>query len=51
MPVGKRPNKCLPTVLYRPRRIIETEAAAAAEKAKKELLEKVFFLYLKNIIK
>ncbi|CAF3624120.1 unnamed protein product [Rotaria sp. Silwood1] len=46
MPIGKRPNQSLPSVLYRPRRIIEMEAAvaaaaaAAAEKAKKEQLEK-----------
>lgn len=44
MPIGKRPNRSLPSILYRPRRIIEIEAAVAAEKAKKEQLEKVFFL-------
>ncbi len=44
MPIGKRPNRSLPSILYRPRRIIEIEAAvAAAEKAKKEQHEKVFF--------
>ena len=42
MPIGKRPNRSLPSTLYRPRRLIEMEAAAAAaEKAKKEQLEKV----------
>ncbi|CAF0803664.1 unnamed protein product [Rotaria sordida] len=43
MPVGRRANQSLPSVLYRPRRVIEMEAAAAAaaaEKAKKEQLEK-----------
>ncbi len=43
VPIGKRPNRSLPSILYRPRRIIEAEAAAAAaEKAKKEQIEKVF---------
>jgi len=47
IPIGKRPNRSLPSVLYRPRRVIEIEAAAAAaEKAKKEQLEKVFILFL-----
>ena len=43
MPIGKRPNRSLPSILYRPRRLIEMEAAAAAaaEKAKKEQMEKV----------
>ncbi len=42
VPIGKRPNRSLPSILYRPRRIIEIEAAvAAAEKAKKEQIEKV----------
>ncbi|CAF1658248.1 unnamed protein product [Rotaria magnacalcarata] len=44
VPIGKRPNQSLPSILYRPRRIIEIEVAAAAtaaaEKAKKEQLEK-----------
>ncbi|CAF3234715.1 unnamed protein product [Rotaria socialis] len=44
VPIGKRPNQSLPSILYRPRRIIEMEVAAAAtaaaEKAKKEQLEK-----------
>jgi hypothetical protein len=44
IPIGKRPNRSLPSILYRPRRIIEFEAAAAAaEKAKKEQIEKVFY--------
>ena len=42
MPVGKRPNRSLPSILYRPRRLIEIEATAA-EKAKKEQLDKVLF--------
>jgi len=43
LPIGKRPNRSLPSIRYRPRRIIEMEAAvAAAEKAKKEQMEKVF---------
>lgn len=42
VPVGIRPNRSLPSIRYRPRRIIEIEAAtAAAEKAKKEQQEKV----------
>jgi hypothetical protein len=41
VPIGKRPNRSLPSILYRPRRIMEIEAAvAAAEKAKKEQQEK-----------
>ncbi|CAF1382889.1 unnamed protein product [Adineta ricciae] len=40
VPVGKRPNRALPSILYRPRRIIEMEAAISAEKAKKEQMEK-----------
>lgn len=49
IPIGKRPNRSLPRVLYRPRRIIEIEAAlAAAEKAKKEQIEKVFILFKKK---
>ncbi|CAF4013170.1 unnamed protein product, partial [Adineta steineri] len=42
VPVGKRSSRSLPSILYRPRRIIELEIAqaAAAEKAKKEQLEK-----------
>lgn len=45
IPIGKRPNRSLPSVRYRPRRLIEIEAAAAAaEKAKKEQVEKVFFI-------
>jgi hypothetical protein len=50
VPVGKRPNQALPRILYRPRRIMEIEAAAAAEKAKKEQLEKVSFIlkFFKN---
>ena len=41
VPVGKRPSRTLPAILYRPRRIIEIESAHAVEKAKKEQLEKV----------
>ena len=41
-PIGKRPNRSLPSILYRPRRLIEIEATAA-EKAKKEQLDKVLF--------
>ena len=52
--MGKRPNRSLPSILYRPRRIMEMEAVAAAaaaataaaEKAKKEQLEKVFVHFL-----
>ncbi len=46
IPIGKRPNRSLPSILYRPRRIIEIEAAAAAaEKARKEQLEKVYIQF------
>ena len=51
VPIGKRPNRSLPSILYRPRRIIEMEAAAAAaEKAKKEQIEKVFFILKLNFL-
>ena len=41
IPIGKKANRSLPSIVYRPRRLMEIEAAAAAaEKAKKEQFEK-----------
>lgn len=40
IPIGIKPKRSLPKIVYRPRRLIEIDAATAAEKAKKNLLEK-----------
>ena len=40
IPIGIKPKRSLPKIVYRPRRLIEIEGATAAEKAKKNLLEK-----------
>lgn len=47
-PIGKRPNRALPAILYRPRRILDIEYANAnAEKTRKDL-EKVYTFHREN---
>ena len=47
LPVGKRPNRSLPSILYRPRRILDIEYANAnAEKTRKDFEKVHFFFFL-----